>query len=401
MKESLAIAQTRLLHLEQETLHLKSENKNIQDERNQLLLEHARLEEQLEQQKIAITERLRYTKSSEELLKKEFESLSAQVIKSQQREFEINQRESLTSLLKPFETQIKEFRGRLEGVHQTNVENKASLETQIEQMMRLNGSLQSEAKNLSAALRGNKKLLGNWGEFQLESILELAGMQKGINYTTQTSFKNDAQDILRPDFIVKMPQNRQVIIDSKVSLKDYMDYIGAKDEETRKASLKKHVACIRQHIKGLGAKNYQDMLKENALDYVFIFFPIESAYIDAINADATLYDDAFKNNIALATASSLFPILRTIENLWRIEKQNRNVQEIAEVGGKLHDKLCGFVADMKNIDKSLLAARVNYDKAFGKLSDGRGNSLSLASRLVKLGAKSNKQLPGELMDSED
>ncbi|MCI7420077.1 MAG: DNA recombination protein RmuC, partial [Alphaproteobacteria bacterium] len=241
---------------------------------------------------------------------------------------------------------------------------------------------------------------GDWGEIELNRILEVAGLQKNIDYFTQENFKNENNQNLRPDVIVRLPNNRSVIVDSKVSMNDYISYVNAEDETAKAAALQRHIQCLRNHIDELSGKEYQKLLKEESLDYVVIFIPIESAFVEAIKKDDSLYDYAYKKNVALTTPSSLLPILRTVENLWQIETRNKYVQKIAEVGGSLYDKLANFVDDMQKIDKALDAARTNYDTAISKLASGKGNALSLANRLKEYGAKANKQIGMDYDENE-
>lgn len=236
--------------------------------------------------------------------------------------------------------------------------------------------------------------------FNWKRILEISGLQKGINYVTQETFRNDENQMLRPDVIIKLPNDRNVIVDSKVSLNDYVNYVNCDDEHMRQVYLQRHIQCVKKHIDELAGKDYQKLIKNNMLDYVVIFIPVESAYVEAVRADNNLYDYAYKKNIAITTPSSLLPILRTIENLWQIESQNRNVAEIANIGGSLYDKIVGFVEDMQHIDKSIDNARKNYDLAMKKLSTGKGNVLSLAGKLKEKGAKVTKNLAIGYDDTE-
>jgi DNA recombination protein RmuC len=321
-----------------------------------------------------------------------FRDLSNEILKSQNQQFYNEQKNTFQLLLKPFQDQMSDFKKKVETAHEDTLKNKSSFDEQLHQLLALNQNLSQDAKDLSAALKGNKKIQGNWGEFQLERVLEISGLQKGLNYVTQETFKNEENQMLRPDVIVQLPNERSVIIDSKVSLNDYMNYVNCDNDAQREEFLKKHIQCIKNHIDELSSKEYQKLLKNSSLDYVVIFIPIESAYVEAVRFDNGLYDYAYKKNIAVTTPSSLLPILRTIENLWKIENQNKNVAEIASIGGSLYDKIAGFAEDMQRIDKSLEAARKNYDQAIGKLTTGKGNALSLAARLKEKGAKASKLL---------
>lgn len=369
-------------------------------ENSSLLAENTKLKSDSENQKKYMEEKLAYLEKSKDEMSERFKNVSNEVIQNQQRRFNEEQKSVLNLMLEPFKQQIADFKTKVESVHEDSLKNKSSFDAQLKNLLDLNQTLSKDAEDLSAALKGNKKIQGNWGEFQLERILEISGLQKGINYVTQETFRNDENQMLRPDVIIKLPNDRNVIVDSKVSLNDYVNYVNCDDEHMRQVYLQRHIQCVKKHIDELAGKDYQKLIKNNMLDYVVIFIPVESAYIEAVRADNNLYDYAYKKNIAITTPSSLLPILRTIENLWQIESQNRNVAEIANIGGSLYDKIVGFVEDMQHIDKSIDNARKNYDLAMKKLSTGKGNVLSLAGKLKEKGAKVTKNLAIGYDDTE-
>lgn len=362
----------------------------LEQENMHLLAENVRLKSDLENQKKYMEDKLAYIEQSKEETALKFRDISNEIIKSQNQQFNEEQKNVLSLMLKPFQEQLVEFKHKVESVHEENIKSKSSFDEQMKNLFSLNQSLSKDAQDLSMALKGNKKIQGNWGEFQLERILEVSGLQKGLNFYTQETFRNDDNQMLRPDVIVKLPNDRNVIIDSKVSLNDYVSYVNCEDETLRQVYLKKHIQCIRGHIDELSCKEYQRVVKTQALDYVVIFVPVESAYVEAVRSDNGLYDYAYKKNIMITTPSSLLPILRTIENLWQIEHQNKNVARIAEIGGYLYDKIANFGEDMQKISKSLENAQKSYEQAVNKLSKGKGNALSLAERLKVLGAKTTK-----------
>ena len=300
-------------------------------------------------------------------------------------------------LLKPFQEQIADFKQKIEKNHDDTIK----FDEQLKNLLHLNQNLSKDAKDLSEALKGNKKMQGNWGEFQLDRVLEISGLQKGINYTTQASIENEENKKLRPDVIVNLPNDRRVIVDSKVSLNNYVAYVNEEDPILREEFLKKHVQCIKSHIETLSSKEYQKLLKDSSLDYVVIFMPIESAYVEAVRFDEDLYNFAYKKNIAITTPSSLLPLLKTIESIWQIEKRNKNVAQIAELGGSLYDKLVNFLDDMQKIDGAIATSRKNYDEAIKKLSTGKGNALSLATKMKQLGAKASKTFKLDYDTEED
>ena len=369
-------------------------------ENSQLLAENTKLKSDNENQKKYMEYKLADLEKSKDEMSERFKNVSNEVIQTQHRRFNEEQKNILNLMLEPFKQQISDFKTKVESAHEESLKNKSSFDEQFKNLLDLNQTLSKDAENLSAALKGNKKIQGNWGEFQLERILEISGLQKGINYVTQETFRNDDNQMLRPDVIIKLPNDRNVIVDSKVSLNDYVNYVNCDDEQMRQVYLQRHIQCVKKHIDELAGKDYQKLIKNNMLDYVVIFIPVESAYVEAVRADNSLYDYAYKKNIAITTPSSLLPILRTIENLWQIESQNRNVAEIANIGGSLYDKIVGFVEDMQHIDKSIETARKNYDLAMKKLSTGKGNALSLAGKLKEKGAKVTKNLAISYEDTE-
>ena len=390
-KEELTKASGQTLFLQDQLEELKKENSRLNNENMRLTAQTAALETQMKEEKHHLNDKIEELKNARAELSIQFKTVSADVLKEQSQDFKKNQQESLGQILTPLKDQLDAFKKRMEEINQINANDKGKMDEQLRNLLAMNQTLSADAQNLTNALKGNTKRQGDWGETQLERVFEVAGFEKGINYTTQTNFKDDEGNNKRPDFIVNLPDNRRLIVDCKVSLNAYMRYVKAETPEDRKKYLAEHVQALRNHIKGLASKNYQTIVKEMDLDYVFMFIPIEHAYIEALSADPEIYEAAYQNNIAITTASSLLPILRTIENMWRIEKQNKNVQKIAEIGGKLHDKLVGFVEDMQGIDKALLNAKNSYDKAFKKLSEGKGNAIGWAEKLKLQGAKVTKE----------
>ncbi len=367
--------------------------KKQQDNENyRLSAENMRLQTLLQAQRQHMQERLQDIENNKKDLELKFRDISNEILNTQSRRLNESQSQVLGAVLSPFRDQLKAFRDEVSKANTESIKNKTSFDEQFKKLIDMNNSLSQDAQNLTNALRGSKKMQGDWGEIELNRILEVAGLQKNIDYFTQENFKNENNQNLRPDVVVRLPNNRSVIVDSKVSMNDYISYVNAEDETAKAAALQRHIQCIRSHIDELSGKEYQKLLKEESLDYVVIFIPIESAFVEAIKKDDSLYDYAYKKNVALTTPSSLLPILRTVENLWQIETRNKYVQKIAEVGGSLYDKLANFVDDMQKIDKALGAARANYDTAISKLASGKGNALSLAGRLKEYGAKANKQI---------
>ncbi|MBO4519744.1 MAG: DNA recombination protein RmuC [Alphaproteobacteria bacterium] len=399
-KNDLLAKSGQTLFQQEQLEELKKENSRLNDENGRLKEKAAVLETQMKEESRHLNDKIEELKKAREELSVQFKAVSADLLKTQTADFKKDQQESLGQILTPLKDQLDAFKKRMEDIHQTNLVDKGEMNKQLEKLFGMNQSLSEDAKNLTNALKGNTKHQGDWGETQLERVFEVAGFEKGINYSTQENFKDEDGNNKRPDYIVNLPNNRRLIVDCKVSLNAYMRYIKAETPEDKKKSLGEHVQALRNHIKELASKNYQSEIKEQGLDYVFMFIPVEQAYIEALSADPEIYEAAYQNNIAVTTASSLLPVLRTIENLWRIEKQNRNVQQIAEIGGKLHDKLVGFVEDMQAIDKALTKAKSSYDDAFKKLSEGKGNAIGWAEKLKLQGARVTKEFQVDFDDQD-
>ncbi len=380
---------------------LTKQNTRLEEINSALGIDNTRLKTEYNNQQRYTEEKIQYIEQSKNDMAIKFRDISNEILRMQSTQINEVQKNNLNALLAPFREQLQSFKEEVSKANTENIKNKSSFDEQFKSLLQLNQALSNDAQNLTNALRGSKKMQGDWGEVELNRILEISGLQRNIDFFTQENFKNEENQNMRPDVVVRLPNNRSVIVDSKVSMNDYIDYVNSEDENQKAQYLQKHIQCIKAHIDELSAKEYQKLLKEESLDYVVIFIPIESAFAAAIKEDSTLYDYAYKKNIALTTPSSLLPILRTVENLWQIENRNKYVQKIAEVGGYLYDKLANFVDDMQKIDKSLTGARQTYEQAISKLANGKGNALSLATRLKEYGAKANKIIAMEFEDNEN
>ena len=347
------------------------------------------LEQEVKNNEAKISEMLKI----KEEFSREFENISNRVIKMQKEDFDREQRQSLTTLLNPFQTQIKDFREQIERTNLKNENDKGALKRELEELKNMNTTLSKNADDLVNALKGNSKVQGDWGEHQLKTILDMSGLNEGIDYQMQFNTKGEVGQNLRPDCVINLPNGKKLIVDSKVSITNYIDFVKEENEEKKKQYLNLHISSIKKHIAELSNKEYQKYLSD--IDFVFMFIPNEQAYIEALKCDNKIYDTAYKANVAITTPSSILPILRTVKNLWNIENQNKNASLIAEKAGKLYDKLVGFVENMKKIDKNLINARSAYDDAFNQLSDGRGSALSIAEDMKEMGAKTTKQIKVE------
>ncbi len=340
------------------------------------------------------------TDGNENLILK-FKDISAEVLRNQAVTFDERQRMTLEGVVNPLKSELNDFKAKIDAAHKDSVAGKASFDFQLKSLMDLNKNLSKEAQNLTEALKGKKKLQGDWGELQLARILEMSGLQEGVSYKMQVNLKDENGANLRPDCIVYLPSDRKVIIDSKVSLNDYVEYINAEDSMEKERLLDSYIRCLRKHIDELARKEYQNLLQDNSLDYVMMFVPVESAYIEAVKKDISLFDYAYKNKVAIATPSSLMPLLKLVESMWRVDKQTRSASEMARTASALYDKIANFSEDMRKVGDSLDKASASYDEAVKKLSSGKGNALSLAQKMVTLGAKSGKKIAVEFDDFDE
>lgn len=338
---------------------------------------------------------------AQETLKVEFQNTATKLLDEKSKRFsEINQKE-ISGLLNPLREQITRFEKQVDDKYSAEAKERFSLVNEISSLKELNQQLGQEANNLTTALVGQSKTQGTWGELVLEQVLEKSGLELGREYDREVSLKNTDGKTYRPDVIVHLPGEREVIIDSKVSLVAYERYANAEDETARAAALKEHLLSVRKHVKELSDKNYPDLLNGKTLDFVFMFVPVESAFIEAVRNDVSLYDDAFKANIGLVAPSTLLGMLRTIHNLWQNDKQNKNALEIARKAGALYDKFVGFVADIDKVGEQLDKTQDVWKEARSKLTDGRGNLVRTSEQIKKLGAKAAKSLPDSVSGEGD
>ena len=339
----------------------------------------------------------------EELQKKftdQFKNLANEIFEEKSKKFTDQNKSNIFDLLKPLGEKIVEFEKRVEETHKDTISRNSALREQLENLQRLNVQMTKEAENLTRALKGDSKTQGAWGEFILESILEKSGLEKDREYTVQESFTT-TEGRLRPDVIIRLPENRHVIIDSKVSLTAYNNFINSQSEEEKIIALKAHLVSVRQHMKGLSEKNYQN-LSPNGLDFIIMFIPIEPAYILAIQSEKNLYEEALEKRIVFVSPTLLIPSLQLIKNVWKQEYQNRHVLDIANKAGDLYDKFVGFTEDLITLGRHLDSSKKFYEDSMKKLSVGSGNLVRRTEELKKLGAKASKSIDAKLVSkSED
>lgn len=368
-------------------------------------LEEARIENARLKEKIGNVEA--FNNSVREETKAQFKSLAADIFSSQSEQFKEANETRLSEILNPLKEDIKDFKRRVDDTYMNSSKERTLLGEQMKRLMELNMSIGKEARDLTEALSGNTKVQGDWGEMVLETILVKSGLVEGENYFVQrtknddgTQIKNDDNGRLRPDVVVALPDKKCIVIDSKVSLTAYVNYINADNEDDRQHFGKAHLLSVRSHLKELETKRYQDFVgvgNDDRIDYVLMFIPNEHAYMAAMTLDNNLWMEAYEKRVVIISPAHVISTLRLIAQLWTRDKQTKNALKIAEEGGKLYDKFVGFVNDMQTVEQSLGKASEAYASAMSKLHTGRGCIVSKVENLKKLGAKTSKTLPSDML----
>lgn len=331
----------------------------------------------------------------------EFENVANRLLEEKSSRFTEQNARNLTNILTPLKEKIKDLEDNIDRKFSEESREKTSLREELKQLQLLNSQLSSEAHNLVSALKGQSKTQGDWGELQLETILEKSGLQKGVHFETQASMRDEAGNMKRPDFIIHLPDNKHLIVDSKVSLSAFEQYFNSTEPQARDKFLSDHIRSLRKHIADLSATNYQLLGPVNSPDYLILFIPLDGALTAAVQADPRLYTEALERNIVLVSTSTLLATLRMVAYLWRQDKQTRSVQEIARQSGMLYDKFVAFVDDLRRVGTQLDSARSAYGEAMNKLTDAArpGDTLiGKANKIRDLGAKTTKSLPPELLE---
>ncbi|HEX9827522.1 MAG TPA: DNA recombination protein RmuC [Flavobacteriaceae bacterium] len=330
------------------------------------------------------------------LLKSQLKNLANEILENNSNIFKKESKESLENLINPLKEKIQNFEKKVEDSQKESISMHSALKTQLEGLQVLNQQMTKEATNLTRALKGDSKMQGNWGELVLEHVLEKSGLEKDREYFVQQSFTTSEGSRVLPDVVLLLPDNKRMIIDSKVSLTDYERYVNA-DEDQRPKFLKAHVNSIKKHIDQLSEKKYEDLYDIESPDFVLMFVPIEPAFAVALNEDNTLYNKAFEKNIVIVTPTTLLATLRTVDSMWTNEKQQQNAIEIARQAGALYDKFEGLVTDLTGIGRKLDSAKNDYSSAMNKLVEGKGNLINSVQKLKKMGAKAKKDLPEAIL----
>ena len=376
--------------LNTDKLLLSNEKHEIDLQLTQKVSELKNLKEKLEDNKLEI-EKL------QEKFTKDFEILASKILEEKSSKFTEQNRENIKNILNPLQEKIQDFEKKVENTHKESIDYHAALRQQIVGLKEMNLQMSKETLNLTKALKGDSKIQGNWGELVLERVLEKSGLEKDSEYFVQQSFTNAKGKRILPDVVIHLPDNKKMIIDSKVSLTAYEQYINSDNEEQKEQAVKEHVNSLKRHIEQLSEKNYQDIYQIESPDFVLLFIPIEPAFAVALNYDNQLYNKAFEKNIVIVTPTTLLATLRTIDSMWNNEKQQKNAIEIAIQAGRLYDQFVNLTNDLIKVGNQLKTVQGSYDSTMKKLT-GTGNLIRKVERIKKLGAKGSKSFNDKLLE---
>ncbi|HEY7885740.1 MAG TPA: DNA recombination protein RmuC [Cellvibrionaceae bacterium] len=407
--------QHQQLQLQQEITHQQSVradlNVQIKEYKQQLELQQdkylnlstqsARQQAELDQARLNLDQQVAMLESAKTELKREFELTANRLFQAKSEQFSNVNQSLLESTLSPFKVQLQDFRKKVEDVYEKENTERSRLSGQIMELQKQAHKISEDAVNLARALKGNSKTQGGWGEVVLERLLEQSGLHKGREYETQLAFQSADGTRRLPDVVVRLPEGKDIIIDAKVSLTDYERYCNADNESDREKHLQLHIQSIRAHIRGLSAKDYENLPGLRVLDFVFIFIPIEAAFMLALQYEPNLYKEAYDKHIILASPTTLLAILRTVENIWRYEKQNKNAEKIAQQAGSLHDQFVRVLEALDGVGGQLNKAQEAYQLVHNRLSSGRGNLLKRVDDIRKLGAKTKRTIDPALLDESE
>ena len=377
---------------------LQTESKKLNKEKILYSTHNASLEMKLQEQERHIDEKLSMMRENRVELKEEFEKLAREVFDGNSQKFAKFSQEGIENIVKPLHRQIDEFKKQVSDVYDKESRDRAVLQREITTLKELNQKISTDAINLTNALKGENKTQGTWGEMVLEHVLEASGLRKGHEFEREPVCHGEENQIYRPDVIVHLPDNRDLIIDSKTSLVAYERYVNSENQEEKEQYLQAHLASIRSHVDELSKKSYERLREVNTLDFIFMFMPIEGALAVALEHDSSIYDRAFKKKILLVGPTTLLVAMRAVENVWKHERQNQNAKEIARRAGAMVDKFIGFSEDMLKISKQFDILQSNFHTAQNKLSTGKGNLVRQAQKLQELGAQTSKEIPKALSE---
>ena len=388
-----------LIRLEQQSLAEAALAANLRNERDKALQNAIRLEAELDSERKQGLGRIESLNEAKEALTNQFKNLANEILEDKSKRFTEQNVANLDALLKPLQTKLSEFKEQVNTSYGNEARERFALKSEIERLANLNLRMSDETRSLTQALKGDSKVQGNWGELVLESILESSGLRKGEEYLVQDSHTLTDGSRLQPDVVVKLPEGRSLVVDSKVSITAYSRHAEAADPIISEQELAAHIQSLRQHIQGLSSKNYSSLYGVGSVDFVLMFIPIEPAFLLALKTAPNLYQEALAKNIVLVCPSTLMATLRTVAHLWRQDHQNRNALEIAKQCGTLYDKFVGFVEDLEKLGQRLDQAQTSYHDAFNKLKSGKGNLIRTAEKVRELGVKPSKNLSTPLIES--
>lgn len=388
--ESSLSAQSEALSAQTEALNTERRAREAEQ------MARLKAETELAAEQRLMTEKMRSQEEVEQTMREQFKALAGDVLGEQSRRFKEENRESMDLILKPFKDNIVEFRTRVESIFTHQNEQSGVLKNELQRLMELNVQITTETTNLTNALRGNSKVQGDWGEVILETILDSSNLIRGVHYQTQQNVKDEAGNNLRPDVVLYLPNNKQIIIDSKVSLTAYVNYVSAQTEAERRVAMAAHLASVRQHVKELSAKKYQQLMQSP--DFVVMFVPNEPAFLDALKEDHTIWSDAYDKKVVVSSPTNLFALLKLVDDLWRRDDQNKNQENIIKFGVTLYEQLVAFTSALEGVGASLDQARTKYDEAFKRLSTGNNNIIRVGEKLRKLGLPTTKRQSARLVE---
>ena len=404
--EEKAAAKTELAGLKELLDNLKSENSRLKSDAekyriaaSEYSVENASLKKHNENLQNHIESREKEFSEMQKKLTVEFKNLASEILEEKSAKFTEQNKANIDEILKPLNEKIKDFESKVNETYDKESKERFSLEREIKNLFELNKQMTQDAKNLTNAIKGQSKVQGNWGEFILESILEKSGLIKGETFETQPSFSDETGRRFQPDAIINLPENKCIIVDSKVSLTAFERYCSAESDEQKQEYLKSHITSIRNHVAELSGKAYHNIPQLHTLDYVILFVNLEPAFNLAFQNDSKLYSDAMEKNIIIVSPTTLLAVLKTVAHIWQTDRQNKNVLTIAQEAGKMYDKFVLLLNDLIDVGKKIDALHVSHDKALSKLYNGSGNLIKKAESIRLLGAKTTRQMPKELQDS--
>ncbi len=372
---------------------IDTKNNELEQKKSELISENARLTNAYQNIEVKLKEQKDEISQLQEKFTTEFSLIANKLLKQNATDFAQANEKRLSEILNPLKENIQQFEKKVDDTYEKDFKDRTKLIEQIQSLEKLNQQMSEEAQNLTKALKGDNKTQGNWGELILEKVLESSGLIKDVEYSTQYSTSNDEGARIMPDVIINLPEKKHIIVDAKVSLVAYQNYINCDNDAEQDVHLKNHVLSVKTHIKGLSEKHYGTGKGLDAPDFVLLFMPIESSFGLALRTDNELYQYAWDRKVVIVTPSTLLATLRTVASLWKQEKQTANAIEIARQAGALHDKFVGFLDDMDKVKRGIDSSKDAYDKAFNKLKSGRGNLIDATKKLEDLGAKTKKQMP--------